>query len=208
DADSQDALNRQVASIPDPETVLWVGSPGLAIALACLVPAALDELSSTGGATGRVVIVAGSANPATHAQCDALRAQGVPMVTDLDDVPSDARVVCLRAPLARQKNASAVVANLAEQAATAVARHDYDAVIATGGETMAAILDRLGISRFILTRELEQGFPVGRAERADGSSLTIAMKAGGFGSPSTLLDAARDLPAKPSSKKAFIHDRA
>ncbi|TIN05363.1 MAG: four-carbon acid sugar kinase family protein, partial [Mesorhizobium sp.] len=30
DADSQDILNRQVASIPDPETVLWVGSPGLA----------------------------------------------------------------------------------------------------------------------------------------------------------------------------------
>lgn len=208
DADSQGVLNRQVASIPDPETVLWVGSPGLAIALASLVPTARDERPVTGGAAGRVVIVAGSANPVTHTQCDALRAQGVPMVTDLDDVPSDAPVVCLRAPLARQNNASAVVAYLAEQAATAVARHDYDAVIATGGETMAAILDRLGISRFILTRELEPGFPVGRAERADGSSLTIAMKAGGFGSPSTLLDAARDLLAKPTSQKAFIHDRA
>ena len=201
DADSQDVLNRQVASIPDPETVLWVGSPGLAIALASLVPAAPDELPLTDGAVGRVLIVAGSANPVTHTQCDALQAQGVPMVTDLADAPSDARVVCLRAPLARQKNAGAVVANLAEQAAMAVARHDYDAVIATGGETMAAILDRLGISRFILTRELEPGFPVGRADRADGSSLTIAMKAGGFGSPSTLLDAARDLLAKPSFPK-------
>jgi D-threonate/D-erythronate kinase len=88
-----------------------------------------------------------------------------------------------------------VTTNLAGQAAAAVARHDYDAVIATGGETMAAILDRLGISRFCLTRELEPGFPVSRAERADGASLTIAMKAGGFGSPSALLDAARDLLA-------------
>ena len=155
-----------------------------------------------------MVIVAGSANPVTHTQCDALQAQGVPMVTDLADAPGAAQVVCLRAPLARQKNASAVVASLAEQAAMAVARHDYDAVIATGGETMAAILDRLGISRFILTRELEPGFPVGRAERVDGSSLTIAMKAGGFGSPKTLLDAARDLLAQPLSKKAPIHDRA
>ena len=187
--------------------MLWVGSPGLAIALASVVPAAPDELPLAGGATGRVVIVAGSANPVTHTQCDALQAQGVPMVTDLDDAPSDTSVVGLRAPLARQKNASAVVANLAERAATALARHDYDAVIATG-ETMAAILDRLGISRFILTRELEPGFPVGRAERADGSSLTIAMKAGGFGSPSTLLDAGRDLLAKPSFQKASIHDRA
>ena len=208
DADSQDVLNRQVASIPDPETVLWVGSPGLAIALASLVPAVPDGRPATGKAAGRVVIVAGSANPVTHAQCDALRAQGVPVVTDLADAPGDARVICLRAPLQRQESAGAVMTNLAGQAAAAVARHDYDAVIATGGETMAAILDRLGISRFILTRELEPGFPVGRAERADGTSLTIAMKAGGFGSPSALLDAARDLLAKPLSQKALIHDRA
>lgn len=60
---------------------------------------------------------------------------------------------------------------------------------------MAAILDRLGINGFLLTRELEPGFPVGRAERADGTPLTIAMKAGGFGSPSALLDAARNLLA-------------
>jgi D-threonate/D-erythronate kinase len=207
DADSQDVLNRQVASIPDPETVLWVGSPGLAIALASLVPAVPDGRPVTGKAAGRVLIVAGSANPVTRAQCETLRAQGVPVVTAVADAPGDARVICLRAPLQRQENASAVMANLAGQAAGAVVRHDYDAVIATGGETMAAILDRLGISRFFLTRELEPGFPVGRAERADGTSLTIAMKAGGFGSPSALLDAARDLLAKPLSRKALIHDR-
>lgn len=207
DADSQDVLNRQVASIPDPETVLWVGSPGLAIALASLVPAVPDGRPVTGKAAGRVLIVAGSANPVTRAQCETLRAQGVPVVTAVADAPGDARVICLRAPLQRQENASAVMANLAGQAAAAVVRHDYDAVIATGGETMAAILDRLGISRFFLTRELEPGFPVGRAERADGTSLTIAMKAGGFGSPSALLDAARDLLAKPLSRKALIHDR-
>lgn len=207
DADSQDVLNRQVASIPDPETVLWVGSPGLAIALARLVPAVLDERPATGNAAGRMVIVAGSANPVTHAQCKILREQGVPVVTNLADAPGDARVICLRAPLQRQANASAVMADLAGQAAAAIARHDYDAVIATGGETMAAILDRLGVSRFFLTRELEPGFPVGRAERADETSLTIAMKAGGFGSPSALLDAARDLLAKPLSRKVLIHER-
>ncbi|RWP32021.1 four-carbon acid sugar kinase family protein [Mesorhizobium sp.] len=202
DACSQGVLNRQVASIPDPETVLWVGSPGLAIALASLLPAVPDGRPVTGKAAGRVVIVAGSANPVTRTQRQALRVQGVPVVGDLADAPGDARVICLRAPLQRQENASAVTTNLAGQAAAAVARHDYDAVIATGGETMAAILDRLGINGFLLTRELEPGFPVGRAERADGTPLTIAMKAGGFGSPSTLLDAARDLLAKPLSRKA------
>ncbi|CAN7685257.1 four-carbon acid sugar kinase family protein [Pararhizobium sp. LjRoot238] len=207
DADSQDVLNRQVASIPDPETVLWVGSPGLAIALASLVPAVPDGRPVTGKAAGRVLIVAGSANPVTRAQCETLRAQGVPVVTDMADAPGDARVICLRAPLQRQANASALMANLAGQAAASVVRHDYDAVIATGGETMAAILDRLGVTRFFLTCELEPGFPVGRAERVDGASITIAMKAGGFGSPSALLDAARGLLAKPLSRKALIHDR-
>lgn len=206
DACSQGVLNRQVASIPDPETVLWVGSPGLAIALALLVPAVPDGHPLTGKAAGRVVIVAGSTNPVTRVQCETLRVRGVPVVGDLADAPGDARVICLRAPLQRQENASAATTNLAGQAAAAVARHDYDAVIATGGETMAAILDRLGINGFLLTRELEPGFPVGRAERADGTPLTIAMKAGGFGSPSALLDAARDLLANRFPER-LIHDR-
>ncbi|TDW36937.1 uncharacterized protein YgbK (DUF1537 family) [Rhizobium azibense] len=207
DADSQDVLNRQVAGIPDPETVLWVGSPGLAVALASLIPTVPNGYSVTEKAAGRVMIVAGSANPVTHAQCETLRAQGVPVVTDVADAPGDTRVTCLRSPLQRQENTSAVMAELAGQAAAAVVWHDYDTVIATGGETMAAILDRLGVSRFFLTEELAPGFPVGRAERADGTSVTIAMKAGGFGSPSALLDAARDLLAKPLSGKALIHDR-
>ncbi|TIL41842.1 four-carbon acid sugar kinase family protein [Mesorhizobium sp.] len=204
DADSQDILNRQVADIPDPETVLWVGSPGLAIALASLVPAVPDVRPETRRAAGRVVIVAGSINPVTRVQCEILRVRGVPVVGDLADAPGDARLICLRAPLQRQENASAVTTNLAGQAAAAVARDD--AVIATGGETMAAILDRLGINGFLLTRELEPGFPVGRAERADGTPLTIAMKAGGFGSPSALLDAARDLLANRFPER-LIHDR-
>lgn len=208
DADSQDVLNRKVAGIPDPEDVLWVGSPGLAIALARLVPLQADGLPVPDMSARRVLIVAGSANPVTHAQCDALQAQGIPIVTDLFDAPGDARVTCLRAPLQRQDSANAVRANLAAQAAAAVARHDYDAVIATGGETMAAILDRLAISRFVLTRELEPGFPVGSVKQADGTSLTIAMKAGGFGSPSTMIDAARDLLAQTSIHKALVHDRA
>jgi len=206
DADSQDVLNRQVASIPDPETVLWVGSPGLAIALASLISTELDEHPLPGGTAGRVLIVAGSANPVTHAQCDALRAQDIPVVIDMANAPVDARILCLRAPEQRQEDANAVLADIAGQAATALVRHGYDAVIATGGETMAAILGQLGISRFVLTGAFEPGFPVGQAKQKSGTPLILAMKAGGFGSPSTLLDAARALLAKPLSRKALIHD--
>lgn len=207
EADSQDALNRQVASIPDPDTVLWVGSPGLAIALALLIPTAPDERPVTGETAERVLIVAGSANPVTQAQCDALRAQDIPVVTNMPGAPVDARILCLRAPEQRQEDANAVLADLAEQAATALVRHGYDAVIATGGETMGAILNRLGISRFVLTGEFEPGFPVGQAEQTDGTPLTLAMKAGGFGSPSTLLHAARALSGETLSQKAFFDDQ-
>lgn len=207
DADSQLALNRQVARVPDPEHVLWVGSPGVAIALASLAVAASSGRTETVGTGERVLIVVGSANPISHAQCDTLRAQGVPVVTDMADAPGDAPILCLHAPLQRREDAGAVLADLAGQSAGALTRHDYNVVIATGGETMAAILDRIGIVSFTLIRELEPGFPVGRAERSDGTPLTIAMKAGGFGSPATLVRAAGALLGEPLSPKALIDAR-
>jgi D-threonate/D-erythronate kinase len=203
DAESQDALNCQVARIPDPENVLWVGSPGLAIALASLVPAVPTKTRFKGFTSRRVLIVAGSANPVTHAQCGILQDNGVHVVSDMSRVPCDDAVMCIRAPLLRHENPGEVLADLTEQAASAIADHNFDAVIATGGETMAAILDRLGIGRFLLIDELEPGFPVGRAERTDGKLLTIAMKAGGFGSPSALLDAVRHLGGELAVTKGF-----
>ena len=201
DAETQDELNRQVARITNPETILWVGSPGMAIALSSLVPPMPTEHPAAGEASSRVLIVAGSANAVTHAQCDMLQSQGVPVVTQLADAPKEARVVCLRAPSLLHDSPEAVVADLASQASSAAIRRDYDVVIATGGETMAAILDRLGINRFFLFRELEPGFPVGKTKLPDGAPLSIAMKAGGFGSPSTLLDAANAFLANPISKR-------
>jgi uncharacterized protein YgbK (DUF1537 family) len=194
DADSQRALNCQVSRIPDPETVLWVGAPGLAMALATLVPGIGDQPPAEPDRTcERVLIVAGSANPATHEQCAALQTAGVPVVFDLTKGPRDVPIRCLRAPCERRANAGEVLTQLTRQAAAALARRECDAVIATGGETMATILERLDISRFVLSREIEPGFPVGWAELADGTPLAIAMKAGGFGSPLTLLRAAQQL---------------
>ncbi len=200
DADNQDALNRQVARIPDPQKVLWVGSPGLAIALASLVPAAPDRRRQANETGAGVLIVAGSANPVTHIQCDVLLAHGISVVNELASARAGGSVLCLRTQTQRQADASAVLTTLADQCAAALARHDFDGLVATGGETTAAILDRLDIHRFLLTRELEPGFPVGRAERPDGTPIVIAMKAGGFGSPLTLLHAARDLFAAPARK--------
>ncbi|MEO6715849.1 MAG: four-carbon acid sugar kinase family protein [Novosphingobium sp.] len=190
DADSQAMLNRQVARIPDPQDTLWVGSPGLAIALASMMPADLHDSSTDRMPHRRALVVAGSANRVTHAQCLTLEDAGIPVIENLAEAPRDFPIICLRAPMHRQNDSASVLDSIAAHSAAALALKDYDVVIATGGETISAILERLGISHFRLTRELEPGFPVGLAELPDGALLTVALKAGGFGSPITLLDAA------------------
>ncbi|MGV2068416.1 four-carbon acid sugar kinase family protein [Agrobacterium sp. 22-226-1] len=203
DADSQETLNRQAARFPDPGDILWVGSPGLAIALAALVPVAATRDTMQDIKVRRTLIVAGSANPVTHAQCGTMQDQGIPVIERMADAPADARIVCLRAPSARRTDPATLLTALAGEASASVMQDRYDSVIATGGETMAAILDRLGITGFTLVGEMEPGFPVGRTTRAHGSPLVIAMKAGGFGSPDTLLRAAQALSGERISGKVY-----
>ena len=75
------------------------------------------------------------------------------------------------------------------QAVTALRTGRYGIVIATGGDTMAAILEALDIAELALTGEVEPGFPTAVADH-NGRRLTLAMKAGGFGAPDALLRAA------------------
>ena len=79
-----------------------------------------------------------------------------------------------------------MLAGLVRQARRALMAHSFDALIATGGDTMAALLDAQGIHAFTLLSELEPGFPLGVTGLAGRDrSLLLAMKAGGFGGPDT-----------------------
>jgi 4-hydroxythreonine-4-phosphate dehydrogenase len=60
------------------------------------------------------------------------------------------------------------------------------ALVATGGETARAILDAWSIQRLRLLGEVEPGVPYSLAQRANRDVL-ILTKAGGFGTPDTLL---------------------
>ncbi|MEX0301474.1 MAG: nucleotide-binding domain containing protein [Leisingera sp.] len=62
-------------------------------------------------------------------------------------------------------------------------------LIATGGGTMEAMLDRLGTWQFALVGELAPEFPLATATLPEGRSVTLGMKAGGFGDGATLLRA-------------------
>ena len=172
DALTQDELDSQIASIADPESILWVGSPGMATALARrLVPAKIPP-PLIDGISNDVLVVIGSANLRSHIQADQLQeASGV---------------VLLRGPIAREREPATVLRRIAEGAARELRDPRFGALIATGGDTMEAILDLLNVREFEILQELDPGFPLGYARLGDGRSLLLAMKAGGFGSDDAL----------------------
>lgn len=188
DATTQAALDQRVAQLWTHGSCLWAGSPGLARALAVRCGAAAAGPARPPRAR-RVLVVIGSANPASRAQGEALRAAGAQVAHRADEIAADAGLACLMAPGSPQADPAAVLAALARQATLALARHRFDGLIATGGDTLAALLDALAIDTFTLTCELAPGFPAGTAACA-GRQLAIAMKAGGFGGPEALRDAA------------------
>lgn len=172
DAVTQEELDSQIASIEDPEAILWVGSPGMAVALARrfvpaqTAPQLLDSISND------VLVVIGSANPRSHRQADLVRkVRGVTL---------------LRGPATRERDPAAVLRRIADDAARELQDPRHGALIATGGDTMEAVLDLLNVREFEILQELDPGFPLGRARLGDGRSLLLAMKAGGFGSDDAL----------------------
>lgn len=176
-AQTQDDLDRQVEQVERPEEVFWVGSPGLAQALARRIgikePSGAPNFSSD----RPVLVVVGSANVVSHRQADALTSD---------------RAEVLKAPSERRADKAAILNRLANEAAGKLATGGFGALIATGGDTMEAILDRTGIRTFALLGEIEPGFPVGSAEIA-GYTVLLGMKAGGFGDDETLQRAVRRL---------------
>ncbi len=174
DAETQEELSAQIAAIPVPQDVLWVGSPGMAKALAARFAPQRESLPLPTTALEPLIVV-GSANPVSQAQAEFAQTSGC-------------RV--LRAPDARHTNPHAVLDELSTTAVSLLNSGTFGAVMATGGDTMEAILNKLGVSGFALSGELEPGFAVGMSDW-NGKPLIIGMKAGGFGRPETLLQAAQ-----------------
>jgi len=172
DAVTQDDLDSQIASIEDPDSILWVGSPGMAAALSRRLVPEKTALSSVDPISNDVLVAVGSANLRSHVQADQLlRASGV---------------VLLRGPKARERDPALVLRRIAEEAARELQDPRFGALIATGGDTMEAILNLLDVREFEILQELDPGFPLGRARLGDGRLLLLAMKAGGFGSDDAL----------------------
>ena len=142
------------------------GAAGLARALAARLGVLAGDVSVPGGA--HVLVVAGSAHPATRAQVDSARAAGLHVVA------TPAGVSALHRDAA---------AGLAVEARTLLEAGDVDLVIVTGGETAVALYRALASERIDLVGAPVPGLALGHLRAPRHPGLPIITKAGGFGDP-------------------------
>ncbi|MFJ6523328.1 four-carbon acid sugar kinase family protein [Streptomyces filamentosus] len=187
-------LDRIVAAVPDHRAVLWVGSPGLAAALARHHALPGDAAGAAGLPPARRPLVAvGSANPATRRQLALLAAEpgaASAVAGGPADLPGAAAapVRILHTPHERRADPAELTRLLADSVAALAARDPFDGLVLTGGETAEAVLRALGAHGIDLHDEPEPGIARGTlAGPADVPPVPVVIKAGGFGDERTLL---------------------
>ena len=216
DAETDAHLEAVVRAVPDRSDVLWVGSAGLARALAAVHPgpglAVEDQPDET---EPRVLVVAGSANDVAREQVQRLVGSGVAGAgLSLGALGAGATETCaaLAGRALREGRAcvvhpvgagegpdlprriAAALGDVAERLSDAGL---VNAFVLTGGDTAVTVARRLGATGLRVDDELEAGVPVGRL--LGPRPYRVVTKAGGFGSPDVLRAACEALAARERS---------
>ena len=180
--------------------VLWVGSPGLAAAIAkrCAASSPVVPVPATTPST-RVLIVVGSLHPSSREQLDVVlgltSAAGQRSTPALTGSKADVveRVMkelsangysALHDPFVSHSTGEADEW-LASTVQELFAADAFDALILTGGQTARSVLDRLGSRQIDVLSEPEPGITFGILDHP--AHLPVLIKAGGFGNPRTLI---------------------
>jgi D-threonate/D-erythronate kinase len=188
------------------DAAVWVGSAGLAAALAAQTAPAQPVRPQLPAPSGAVLMVVGSLAEASRQQARALKDSGrvsaivVAPETLLAGAQASAwqasaealsqalaagRPVLLQIGLSGSPDLAmggALVASLAELVERVAPR--IGAMVATGGETACAVLSRLGVTGIRLIDEVEPGVPLGLTLGAH--AFPVVTKAGAFGDAETL----------------------
>jgi 4-hydroxythreonine-4-phosphate dehydrogenase len=149
-----------------------------------------------------VLVVAGTLAAANRAQVSRVAADGaVPVIVPIEQLSGRGSVpACIGEIEDHLRTGADVVVTIARQQHTTTAPDAtlvdrlgrmlrscsslIGGVVATGGDTAAALLRHWGISGLRLVGEVEPGVPIGLA--AGPRPLIVALKAGGFGRDGTL----------------------
>ncbi len=213
DAETDAHLDALVHSVPDPSEVLWAGSAGLALALGNAYPG-----PNSGGPRGRpspvssVLVAVGSVSETSREQLRRLEDE-----PDVVHVPLDSRLFAadperaVRETLAAAREAledgnSVAIYSTDERASGLADRISgglakvvaglsdaglVHALVLTGGDTAVRVSRGVGARGILIEDELEAGVPIGTLICP--KPYPVVTKAGGFGTPETLLNALRAL---------------
>lgn len=224
DAATDGDLDALVAAVAgDGMSLLWVGSPGIAQALARAYPAKQAWPMNKDAVAHYPLVLVGSLHPASRVQADALAAATTATVIEVHSGADgqdwqDAEVeraceACRRAiprggPLIIRSagrfapgTSRTVASILGSVAMRLVAEGLVDGLIATGGDTALAAARALGADGFQLRRELEPGIAMGILTGPH--PLPMITKAGGFGDAGSLVRLCQAL-RDPSSARERI----
>ena len=186
--------------------VLAVGSDGLAAGLAGLIGSSGPPVRLAGGAGRLVLFALGSRAGTTAEQTARLLAKqpGIPVVEapagTLDPgaaaaVAGSARAAVVRVPASPRGEPDTVVRELSAGVRSLIERLGgpgrLAALVATGGDTVEAIVAAFGIGALDVLGELRPGVPVSRGS-GEGGDLTLVSKAGGFGTPDLFVEVAAE----------------
>jgi D-threonate/D-erythronate kinase len=175
DADTSAVLGVVAAAASAHPEWLLVGSAGLARQMA--LPHQHAIVPSVG--VGPVLVVAGSPTAITRAQ--------------LEHLAGLRRVVLMATPPSDTRDAGEAAAALAERVADWAQHNLPAAVVLTGGATAREVSHHLGASSVRILGEIAPGIPLGHFENGAWDGVTVVTKAGGFGTPRTLLDVVQAL---------------
>jgi uncharacterized protein YgbK (DUF1537 family) len=162
--------------------VLWIGSGGMAHALAAVHPQPAAEMF--GVSTGVVLIFAGSDHPVSSRQIDHLASrQGVVCWSPGSSPPQGfAQAGAIVVPIACGRTSKQDIAVLAQ----CMDPVDVSCLFMTGGDTAALVCRALGIEALDLQFEFEPGLPQGIAVGGRFAGRTTIVKSGGFGHAATI----------------------
>lgn len=155
--------------------VLWVGSGGLAHALAQQFPKRSNPIRHFEPRSGVGLLFVGSDHPVTEAQVEMLRKEGLTDVSVVpvrrrDTVESDIRAAVLQA-----------------------GPPNISFILMTGGDTAIQVSRALGVASLNIESEYAPGVPVGRMKKGLLDGAPVALKSGGFGEPDLLCKICREL---------------
>jgi uncharacterized protein YgbK (DUF1537 family) len=163
-----------------PTRILWIGSAGLAHALADHLPIAEQPLEHP--TDGAVLIFSGSDHPVTQRQIAALHEQHEVFIwptVDSGKKPTDSIIVFrIERGHTTEEEIRAAVSSLMPQT--------ISCLFLTGGDTAMLVCRALGIHSLRLHHEFEPGIPQATAEGGLFAGCTVILKSGGFGSADVL----------------------